>query len=409
MAAAIDSPHKLTNAAPLPVRLAVCCWLLIGIAVSVRTLVEPEHHTIFPILANSSAHWWHDQPLYAEYKPLDYFRYSPSFAVAATPFWLLGDRAGGIAWTWLNLGVYAAGLWRFLRDVLPAMGRSGRASLFFTLAALGGLRGFWNAQSNALMIGLLLLAAAALAREQWWRAALWLALPALVKLTPLAVALLFCALWPRRLLGRFFVVLALGLLLPYLTKPPEVVCGYYAEWVGHLTGSAGERWPGFRDGWTVWVVVRHLFGGDTGELPLRAAIDAWWYRPLQLAAALGVLGWTLHLRRSGCDRRRIINVTLALGAAWLMVFGPASEHATYVFLAPSLAWTLVNAGAWPRARWLALAAGVLLLVLGWDALARDAHATMLVAALPIGAVLLAIWMVGYSIVGARESKTPLAA
>jgi hypothetical protein len=406
MAAATDSATKLTNGAALPVRLAVICWLMIGAAVSVRTLLEPEKHTIFPILANSSAHWWHDQSLYAEYKPLDYYRYSPTFAIVNTPFWALGARVGGIAWTLLNLGVYAAGLWRFLRDVLPGTWSPGRASLFFILAAVGGLRGFWNAQSNALMIGLLLLAAAAVVREQWWRAALWLALPVLIKVTPVAIVLLFCALWPRRLLGRFILVLAAGLVVPFLTKPPEVVLGYYAEWAQHLTASAGERWPGFRDGWTVWVIARHVVGGEAGDPPLRAGIDAGWYRALQLAAAVVVVGWCLALQRRGCDRRRLISVTVALGAAWLMVFGPASEHATYVFLAPSLAWALVDTETWPRARWLAMAAGLLILGLGWGELERRLNVTLLFAALPIGALIFAIWAVGYSVAAERAMESP---
>jgi hypothetical protein len=404
MAASTDSKPGVTDPWPLPVRLAICFWLLLGVAAGVRTLLEPHQHTIFPILANSSAHWWNDQPLYADYKPLDYYRYSPSFAVAATPFWLCGERAGGVAWTWLNLAVYAAGLWRFRRDVLPGTWTTWRESLFFIVALLGGLRGFWNAQSNALMIGLLLLAAAALARQHWWRAALWLALPVLVKVTPLAVALLFCALWPRRLTGRFVLVLAAGLLLPFLTKSPDIVLGHYAEWGHHLSSSTGERWLGFRDGWTLWVVVRHYLCGGTGELPFRDAIDAPWYRVVQLATALGVLGWSLVLQRRRCERRRLINVTLALGGAWLMVFGPASEHATYVFLAPSLAWALLETNAWPRGRWLIVGASVLILGFGWGALARSAESALLLTALPLGALLFAVWIISYSVVASRQSN-----
>jgi hypothetical protein len=130
---------------------------------------------------------------------------------------------------------------------------------------------------------------------------------------------------------------------------------------------------------------------------------------LQLAAALGVLGWSLWMQRRGCHRRRLVNVTLALGVAWLMVFGPASEHATYVFLAPSLAWALVEPEAWPQARWLIVAASVLILGLGWGALARAAHVDLLLTALPIGAVLFAIWVVGYSVVCGRTQKRPLVA
>jgi hypothetical protein len=409
MAASIDSVARPQTGVPLMVRLAVCTWIAIALAVGARTLLEPSHHTIFPILSNSAAHWWNDQSLYADYKPLDFYRYSPSFAVAATPLWALGLRGGGIIWTWLNLGVYAAGLWRFRRDVLPGAWSKQQEALYFILAALGGLRGFWNAQSNALMIGLLLLGAAAVIREQWWRAALWLALPVLVKITPLSVVLLFCVLWPRHLPLRLFVVLSVGFLVPFVTKSPDAVLGYYAEWYHHLAGSSGERWLGFRDGWTFWLVVRHLVTGGEGEVPLRSPIDAPGYRVVQLATALAVLAWSLYLQRRGCDRRRLVNVTLGLGTAWLMVFGPASEHATYVFLAPSLAWALVDTRSWPRGRYLILSAGILILALGWGALARWTTADLLLAALPVGTLLFATWFVGYSLQDDVTYREPLAA
>jgi hypothetical protein len=397
MAASIDSVARPQTDVPLAVRLAVCTWIAIALAVGARTLLEPAHHTIFPILSNSASHWWHDQSLYADYKPLDYYRYSPSFAVAATPLWALGLRGGGIIWTWLNLGVYAAGLWRFRRDVLPGTWSKQQESLYFMLAALGGLRGFWNAQSNALMIGLLLLGAAAVVREQWWRAALWLALPVLVKVTPLSVALLFCALWPRHLPIRLLLVLCVGFLVPFVTKSPEAVLGYYTEWYRHLAGSSGERWLGFRDGWTFWLVVRHFLMGGEGELPLRDPIDAPWYRVVQLATAIAVLAWSLYLQRRGCNRRQLVNVTMGLSTAWLMVFGPASEHATYVFLAPSLAWAIVDAHTWPRGRFLILSAGVLILALGWGVLARWTAVDLLLVTLPVGTLLFATWFVGYSV------------
>ena len=42
---------------------------------------------------------------FAEYKPLDHFRYPPLFAVAVTPFSLLGPRAGGVLWSWAGIAV----------------------------------------------------------------------------------------------------------------------------------------------------------------------------------------------------------------------------------------------------------------------------------------------------------------
>src|SRR5947207_26150 len=102
------------------VTLVVSLWLVLGVAISVRTLLRPDSHTVFPIFAASSGHWWSDQSLYDRYPPLDHFRYPPLFAVLVTPFAALGLRAGGVLWSWVSLAIYAAGLWRFAREVVPA-------------------------------------------------------------------------------------------------------------------------------------------------------------------------------------------------------------------------------------------------------------------------------------------------
>ena len=75
-------------------RWAYRLWIALAVAVCIRTLVSPENHSIFPILSGGTAHWWADQPLYADYKPLDFFRYPPVFAVAFTPFEALGRGPG---------------------------------------------------------------------------------------------------------------------------------------------------------------------------------------------------------------------------------------------------------------------------------------------------------------------------
>jgi hypothetical protein len=301
------------------------------------------------------------------------------------------------------MAVYAAGLCRFARDVLPAGWGRSRTALFLALGALGGLRGIWNAQSNALVVGLLLLASSAVVRQRWWAAASLLAGSVWIKLTPLAPALLLCTLWPRRLAGRFAAALAVGFLVPFLTRPPETVLAHYREWVGHLQHSGGERWPGFRDAWTVWVVLRHTAAGEAGPLPLREPIDAAWYRGLQLASAAGVLAWCLGQQRRGAPVPWLLRGTLGMGFAWLMLFGPAVEHATYVFLAPPLLAGSLEAEDRPRGRWLIRTAFVLVMALGWGALTRpvqDAFPFVLLA-LPVGTALYAAWLVGC----ARDGQT----
>jgi hypothetical protein len=433
-----------TRFRPDPLRLALGLWLVLGIAVSVRTALCPFQHSVFPIFAASVTRWWADQPLYDFYPPLDIFRYPPFFAVAATPFGMLGLRAGGILWSWASLAVLLGGLWCFARDVAPGRWTRPRLAAFLALSALGALRGLWNNQSNALVVGLLLLAASALARavgagvppsggcetedrlkaehqrrsRRWWRAALLLAAPVCLKLTPLAPALLLCVLWPRRLAWRFAVAVAAGFLVPFLTRPHAEVLGQYADWLDHLQQSTGERWVGFRDGWTFWLAARHLAAGLPDNFDICHPIDTFAYRIVQALSVPAVLAWCLWQRRRG--RRLglgdgwVVHLTLAAGLAWLMLFGPAVEHATYVFLAPPLLWAVVQREAWARGRGLLLAAFTLVMVLGWGVVARlgreawPSGGPLLLAVLPLGSVLFGLWLAGYALAcGPRPDRDAL--
>jgi hypothetical protein len=379
-------------------RVVLAFWLAVAAAVAVRTALRPHSHTVFPIFAASAEHWWNDQSLYQDYTPLDYFRYPPPFAVLITPFSAVGHLAGGVLWTWLGMAVYFAGLGYFLRDLLPADWSPDRRAAFLAIALFGALRGIWNAQSNALAVGLLLLAAAALVRRRWWTTAFLLAGSVCMKLTPLAPALLLCALWPRRLAWRFAAALALGALVPLLTRPPAIVCDHYADWVTQLVCLSGKRWDGFRDGWTAWLALRHLAGGSEEALSLTAPVDSPLYRVVQLLGASAALAWCLWQRRRGFTAAWLVRSTLAAGCAWLMLFGPAVEHATYVFLAPMLAWAALDGQAWPAGRWLLGAALVLVLLLSWGALTQPllGWAPPLSAALPAGTALFSLWLVGYA-------------
>src|SRR5262249_8209525 len=164
------------------VRIVCVLWIAVGMAASVRVVLQPSSHTVFPVFAGGASHWWHDQPLYIDYRPIDYFRYPPFFALFVSPFAALGLRVGGILWRWLGLGVYASGLWRFRREVLPARWTVGREAIFLSLATLAALAGLWNGQSNALLVGLVLWGASALVANQCWEAAAWMALAVSFKL-----------------------------------------------------------------------------------------------------------------------------------------------------------------------------------------------------------------------------------
>lgn len=407
-------------------RLVKVVWLLVALAVAIRILVVPGRHTVFPVLAGSSHRYWNDQPLYGNYKPLDYFRYPPVFAVSFTPLAMLGSRLGGILWAWLNLAVYGIGLWRLWRDLVPARDWSEvRQALFFMVALLIGLPGLWNGQSNALAVGLLLIGAAELSRERYWRSAFFLAGAVALKLTPLAPVLLLMAVFPRALLGRLPIALVGIGLVPFLLGPPGMVCRHHEEWLLHLTASSSERWPGFRDAWTLYLAGKHLLGLAPGPLPLEEPLHGHGYRLVQLLTAAAALLWSLLFstrgellqapsasagtsrrwrsglvtgRPAATRSRSQINQqlldTLAIGLVWLMLFGPAVESAGFAFLAPVLAWAVVEPGTSRARRALALLAAGLILVVGCHAVSSLLRPSfpVVVATLPLGTCLVLVWL-----------------
>jgi hypothetical protein len=228
----------------------------------------------------------------------------------------------------------------------------------------------------------------------------------------LAPVLLLVALWPRRLAWRLLVVTAGLFLLPFLTRSPDIVFDHYREWIDHLMESGNVRWIGFRDGWTVWIVLHHLFAGESGGPSLVEPMGSSWYHLVQLATAAAGLCWSLWQRhravRYDLGPRWLVHVTLSMGLAWLMLFGPAVEHATYVFLAPPLLWALLERRAWPLGRGLIWASFTLIMVLGWGAVTRllTPDWPVVLTALPAGTALFALWLIGYARNCGTASQNP---
>lgn len=356
-------------------------WLALAAAVAVRTLIAPNHHTVYPRFAAGAVHWWSAAPLYEPDPVLNTFRYPPAFALLMTPFAVLGDRAGGVLWAWLNIAVYAAGLWRVAREALPASWGARARGLFLALALLGAVRGIWNGQSNALVSGALLLALCEICRQRWWQAAVLLALTVHMKLSPLAPSLFLTAIAPRALAFRLLATLAVGAALPFLAAWPDYAAEQYRAWFQHLSATSAQRWPSFRDAWTIGEQVGVGWSLTT-------------YRVIQVTSAVSVLAWCLWQSRRRHPQRRLLLLAYGMGCVWLMLFGPAIEFATYAILAPVGAWAVVESVDRKKLRSLALAAFLLTSVFGFGAIERSLARLFppAVLALPLGSLLLAVWL-----------------
>ena len=316
--------------------LAALAWGLTALAVVVYSVWKPHHHTLFDLYADASRSWWAGRDLYADGTASE-FRYSPLFAVAFTPFALVEPPWGGSVWKAFGIACYLAALMAFGRRVLGLGPGSERLSWLLVVALPLSAISLFNGQANLVVMALVLLALCGVGGARPGRAAVWLAAAALVKGYPLVLVLLLSAVVSLGLLWRTALALVAGLALPLLTVPfPRGLLETQA-WVALLHDTTGVRKPGYRSFDQLCRVV---------GFPLSPEAH------LVIALITGALTLWLCLAfsRRHEEKGATVVYTLQLWAVWTVLFGPAAEAATYVLLAPGLAWALVEAFHRPGSR-----------------------------------------------------------
>ena len=321
----------------------------------------------FEIFRTASRHLVSGIDLYAEYpgEHSDRFKYSPTFALLFAPFAWMSWPLALFLWSTLNALV----LFVAVERALP--GRAGLLAMLYLLLEV--LRGMQNAQSNALVAGLIILAFTALERANAWRGATAVVLGACVKIFPLA-ALTFAI--PRRLAvrtGVWALVVGTGLvLLPLLVTSPPTLAAQYGWWRGVESSDAQQRW------FSVMELVHRWTG------------TSWPNWPMQLAGTL-VLVAPLVLRRHRWDDARFRFLYLCSLLLYVVLFNHQAERASY--LIAFVGATLWYAGS-ARVRWQSWMYGIafvsipLMSTLVPGAFFRTPTATLYRLAIPA----LAIWL-----------------
>jgi hypothetical protein len=270
----------------------------------IREAARPSGN--FEIFRTASHHLFAGLDLYAEYpsEHSDRFKYSPTFALLFAPFAWLPWPLALFLWSTLNAMV----LFVAVERVVP--GRRGLLALL--CLHLEVLRGMQNAQSNALVAGLMVLAFVALERRGAWRAAAAVMLGASVKIFPLA-ALTFAV--PRRVAlrtGAWAAVIGAALVtLPLLVTPLSTLIAQYGWWRGVESIDARQRW------FSVMELVHRWTG---------ATLPNW---PIQLAGTL-LLVLPLALRRDRWDDARFRVLYLCSVLLYAVLFNHQAERASYL-------------------------------------------------------------------------------
>jgi hypothetical protein len=380
----LDIPGASANGPHPWGRLAFVTWTGILLFVCVRGALWPLTHTLYPTYAYAGGNWVAGTDAYYDAPPaphLDQYRYSPLVTALLVPFHLLPDGAGSVLWRLLNGAVFLGGFAWWLRSGAPVAVPPRQQAIHFLLLAPLALSSLNNGQSNPLVIGLLLAAAAAAAKERWGLAALAISLACALKVYPIALGLLLAVVYPRRFAPRLVLALVLTAGLPFLLQHPDYVARQYSRWYEKVLEEDGRHDAplgiAYRD---LWLLFRRY-----------APIGAGTYLAIRLVAAAGCAVVCVAGRCRGWSLPRLLLVALALGTCWMMLCGPTTESCTYVLLAPALAWGVAGArlDGWPApASLLALVSFVLFAGVQLTGLSRSASVVHALGLHPLAALLL---------------------
>jgi hypothetical protein len=370
---------------------AVWCWALALVGVCALAAGAPARRNMYVLYSQAGRWWAAGQDCYLpDGKPFETscFRYAPVVAVAFSVPALLPDGIGGALWRMVMTGTFAAGFYLATKRLCDSetLRSAIVRNVMWLLALLFCLNNMRNGQSNLLVIGTILIAAATFESQHWMVSAACFAAAIAFKIYPVSVLLLFVAMNPVRLAIPAVVSLGVAVILPFATSSPEFVLTEYRNWFSVLGGDDRLAWGvahGYRD---VSMLVR-LFGVPVSR-PTFFVIQV----VSGLIAAAACVGLTVEGKM---PRPRRIRFALCCGIFWMLLFGPATEAATLVLIAPVVAWAWSDmAHDWQQRRRVRpfLTAGMVILVVSvlGGVSPTATHAMNDHGAQPLGTLFLAI-------------------
>lgn len=324
----------------MSLKLVKSLWIGFAIALAIKSLVQPESHTLFPCFSSASQHWWSGWSMFdRKVMPHDY-RYSPAFAICFTPLAYLPAGLGGLLWSELNLLVLWVSLQKLTKTILPVNWSDRQKGWFLALSLLGTSRSLWPGQCNLLILCAVIWGLAAMQEGRWWRAGLFLTGPIFIKVWPVAATLLCLLQKPRRLWLPMTIWTGVFAGMPYLTKPTVYVTSQYHEWWIALTGPISVRVRSY-DAWAVWELIS-------------PPVHEKEYVTLQLGMAVMLAVWVMWNRWREESERWQQTCLLWGWTSWQVLFGPGVERLTLGITAPLSTWVLLQAWRCPPTRWMAI-------------------------------------------------------
>ena len=388
-----------TPRARLALQVAAALWLVAIAVILVHVWLKPNSNTLYKVFRAGGARWLRSENLYPK---VDEYIYSPFAAAFFAPFALLPDRVAGIAWRVLSLAAYVGAFAAWLGKGRAAPGE--RVALAWVLLLPLSLGDIFNGQANPLVIGLLMLAVLECRRERWMIGALCVAVATYFKVYPLAIGLLLAVVHPRKFPWRLALALAAIFGLSLVLQRPGYVLEQYGNWVRSLGKDPRRTLNYFGTYRDFWLLLRVL----------RVPVSLLGWAALQGLSGAALAVYLYLARRRGMPAEKVDFLLLTLGTCWMLLFGPATESATYVIMAPPLvlAWVRWLGEAGARGGYLGGAVACYGLLLASQMLSSWGHQyqnalTHLVQ--PLGTMILVGTVLAYGANGRSGTEAELAA
>lgn len=189
-----------------------------------------------------------------------------------------------------------------------------------------------NGQANIVIIALFLVATGAASQSHWFTCAFCASFAVYWKIYPIAFALLLIVIFPKKLAVPILFGLVGLFLVSLLLQKPSYVLQEYGSWFVNLAADR-RRAHEYYGRWRDFYLLLRLIG-----IP----ISAMWWRIVEVTA--GAIAATICL--VGTIRRwplvTLLFSAMSLAIVWMLLFGPATEAATYVLIAVPSAYLLIS-------------------------------------------------------------------
>lgn len=306
--------------------LALFLWSVPVAVICIRVARHPGSHSAFRSCRLAGANWLQQSRLYG---PDTGFLYTPLIAALHAPFALLPEGLSEVFWRLIIGFSFPVALWFNGRAVFQFSKEQFASLLLLSLPLT--LNTLNNGQANLVLVILFLVAVGAASESRWLLCAVCAAFAIYWKVYPIALALLLAVIFPGKLAARTLVSAVVLFGLSLFLQRPSYVLQEYGNWLVNLLSDRRHELEYYGKNRDFYLLLRLL------GVPVS---DAWWLF-LQLLAAVAAAAFCLRETLRRAPVTKLLFGAMCLAVVWMLLFGPATEAATYVLVAVPSAYLLI--------------------------------------------------------------------